>query len=133
VTGLCVSAYLTAAHFTSNAILACSTSGAIDCERVTGSAESAVLGIPVAVLGLAWFAAMAALTLPGAWRSGQPWIARTRLVLAVAGMAFVLWLLYAELFRIGAICLWCTVVHVLTFGLFIVAVTQAPAVERGGR
>jgi uncharacterized membrane protein len=131
--GLAVSAYLTAAHFTSDAILACSSSGTVDCARVTTSAESSVLGIPVAVLGLGWFAAMTLLTLPMARCSGQPWIARTRMLLAVAGMAFVVWLVYAELFRIGAICLWCTVVHVMAFGLFVVIVTQAPALDRGRR
>jgi uncharacterized membrane protein len=131
--GLAVSAYLTAAHYTSNAILACSSSGTVDCARVTTSAESSVLGVPVAVLGLAWFAAMTLLALPLAWRSGRPWVARTRMLLAIAGMAFVVWLVYAELFRIEAICLWCTVVHVIAFGLFVLIVTQAPALDRGRR
>ena len=30
-----------------------------------------------------------------------------------------LYLVWAELFRIHAICLWCTVVHVLTFALWV--------------
>jgi uncharacterized membrane protein len=30
----------------------------------------------------------------------------------------VLYLLYTELFRIDAICLWCTAVHILTFIVF---------------
>jgi uncharacterized membrane protein len=42
-----------------------------------------------------------------------------RLVLAVAGVLFVLWLVFAELFVIRAICLWCSVMHVLTFALFV--------------
>ena len=37
-------------------------------------------------------------------------------------MVFVLWLVYAELFVIRAICLWCTVVHVLAFVLFVIVV-----------
>ena len=32
----------------------------------------------------------------------------------------VFYLVWAELFKIGAICLWCTVVHVLTLALFVV-------------
>ena len=36
----------------------------------------------------------------------------------MAGIGFVLCLLYAELFTIGAICLYCTSVHVITFVLF---------------
>jgi uncharacterized membrane protein len=31
----------------------------------------------------------------------------------------VIYLLWAELFRVGAICLWCTAVHVCTLGLFV--------------
>jgi uncharacterized membrane protein len=38
----------------------------------------------------------------------------------------VLWLVYAELFIIGAICLWCTVAHVLAFGLFAITLVTAP-------
>ena len=35
----------------------------------------------------------------------------------VVGIGFVIYLLYAELFIIGSICLYCTSVHVLTFVL----------------
>ena len=38
---------------------------------------------------------------------------------SVVGLATVLYLLSTELFRIDAICLWCTAVHVLTFVVFI--------------
>jgi uncharacterized membrane protein len=40
----------------------------------------------------------------------------------------VFYLVWAELFRINAICLWCTVVHALTLVLFaVIAVVQALA------
>ncbi|HEY7666981.1 MAG TPA: vitamin K epoxide reductase family protein [Actinomycetota bacterium] len=117
--GVGVSAYLTYAHYASSTILACSGSGLVDCERVTTSAQSAVAGIPVAVLGLVWFVATAALVSPPAWRSRAPWVRWTRLADVGVGMAMVLWLIYAELFVIRAICLWCTVVHVIVFALFV--------------
>lgn len=41
-------------------------------------------------------------------------------------MGFALWLVYAELFLIGAICLWCTAAHLLAFGLFVIVVLTAP-------
>jgi uncharacterized membrane protein len=116
--GVGVSAYLTAAHFASATILACSAGGLVNCERVTTSAQSELLGIPVAILGLAWFAAMGVFTSGSAWRSSLMAVAAARLALALAGMSFVLYLLYSELFTIGAICLWCTVAHVLAFVLF---------------
>jgi uncharacterized membrane protein len=116
---LAVSVYLTIAHFTTPTVLACSASGAIDCARVTTSAQSRFLGIPVAVLGLVWSVAMVGFCSPVAWNSRAPWIRPTRLTLVCTGMLFVLWLVYAELFVIRAICLWCSAMHVLTFALFV--------------
>jgi uncharacterized membrane protein len=40
----------------------------------------------------------------------------------------VLWLLTAELVIIKKICLWCTGVHIITFILFVITLTTAPAV-----
>jgi len=45
----------------------------------------------------------------------------------VVGILFVLYLVYAELFSIGAICLWCTSVHVITFALFVLIMFSAAA------
>jgi uncharacterized membrane protein len=45
----------------------------------------------------------------------------------VIGILFVLYLVYTELFTIGAICLWCTSVHVITFILFALIVFSAAA------
>jgi uncharacterized membrane protein len=117
-----VSAYLTIAHFTTPDVLACSASGTIDCARVTTSTQSRFLGVPVALLGLAWSIAMVALCTPAAWNSRAPWIRLTRLTLVCTGMVFVLWLVYAELFVIRAICLWCSAIHVLAFALFVLVV-----------
>jgi uncharacterized membrane protein len=40
----------------------------------------------------------------------------------------VLWLLTAELVIIKKICLWCTGVHIITFILFVITLTNAPAI-----
>lgn len=126
VGGIAVSTYLTIAHYTSPDVLACSASGTVNCEAVTTSAQSTFLGIPVALLGLLYFVGMAALCLPAAWRSGSRLVHLARLLGSIAGVGFVLWLVYAELFIIEAICLWCTVAHVLAFGLFVIVVWTAP-------
>lgn len=118
VAGLGVAAYLTIAHFSSPDVLVCSGQGFVDCAKVTTSAQSVVVGIPVAALGLGWWAAMFALCLPPSWRSANRWVHRGRLGLAVTGVAFVLWLLYAEFVILRTVCLWCSVVHVLAFALF---------------
>ncbi len=124
--GLGVSIYLTIAHYTSSAILACSNRGVIDCAKVTTSPQSVVFGIfPVAVLGLAFYVFMVAINTPWAWRAQLPVIWWARLGGIVTGMGFVLYLLYAEIIQIGNICLWCTSVHVITFLLFVLLVFAA--------
>lgn len=133
IAGTAVSTYLTIAHFTSPKVLACASTGVVNCERVTTSVQSEVVGIPVALLGLAWFLAMSAICSPWAWRSAARRIGLARQVAVWTAMAFVLWLVYAELFVIRAICLWCTVAHILAFALFVIIVlygSEAAGAER---
>lgn len=120
VAGLAVSAYLTATHYSTSVTLACPESATINCEKVTSSAQSEVFGIPVAVLGLAFFVVMIGVNLPGAWRTRRREVHWLRLTSVVVGIGFVFYLVYAELFVIDAICLWCTAVHALTLLLFAV-------------
>ena len=85
-----------------------------------------VFGIfPVAILGLAFYVFMVALNSPWVWRLQQTGseqlssiLRYTRVGAVVVGMGFVLYLIYAELIQINAICLWCTSVHVATFLIF---------------
>jgi uncharacterized membrane protein len=124
--GLGVSIYLTIEHYTGNATLACSDKGTINCAAVTTSPESMVFGVfPVAVLGLAFFVAVIPLLTPWAWRSRRREIAMVRLGSMVVGVGFILYLIYVELLQVGAICLWCTSVHVITFLLFVLVAMSA--------
>ena len=127
VYGLGASVYLTYTHFQPKALF-CASNGTINCEKVTQSAQSEILGIPVAMLGLFFFVPMLLLCLPAAWRSADRRIHLARLGLAVVGVGMILYLIVAELFLIKAICLWCTSVHVATFLLFVVIATSAPVV-----
>lgn len=115
VVGLAVALYLTAVHLSSGSVpLYCSESGIINCAQVTTSPESVLFGVPVAYYGVLWFAVMLLLQL---WNGGAP--AQTaRLLWVVGGVASVFYLLYNELFIIGAICLWCSVVHLLVLTIF---------------
>jgi len=116
--GLAVSGYLTAVHYTTTVTLACSATGTINCEKVTSSPQSELAGVPVAVWGVGYFAVAIALCLPGAWASRSRWVRYARVATVVTGILTVLRLIYAELFQIDAICLWCTAVHVATFAMF---------------
>ncbi|WP_433022675.1 vitamin K epoxide reductase family protein [Kribbella sp. CA-294648] len=131
VAGVVVAAYLTYEHFTAGTTLACPNTGVVNCGKVISSEYSKLLGIPVALLGLGFFAAMTVLSLPPLWRTTSPWPSWLRLAAVAAGVVFVLYLIWAELFQIDAICLWCTVVHALTIVLFgLVVVRQAlPPIE----
>ena len=131
--GLGVSIYLTIAHFTDKPLAGCSENGLVNCTKVTTSPQSYVFGIPVAVLGLAFFVAAVALMSPWAWRSTRREIALIRIASLAVGMGFVLYLLYAELFIIGSICLYCTSVHAITFLLFVLTVFAAAAWGLPGR
>ena len=92
-------------------------SGAINCEAVLSSSYALVAGtsVPTSVLGIVWFAINAALWLrpPG----------RVHLVWAGVGLLTVLYLVFIEIVLLGAICLWCTVAHVLVVILVLIAVT----------
>ena len=125
VLGLADSAYLTYEHFTQSASFACPENATVNCVKVTTSPESHVFGIPVAVLGLAFFLFMAVVNTPWGWRAPWPAVHWARLGSVVVGIVFVLYLIWAELFRINAICLYCTGVHILTFILFALIVGRA--------
>lgn len=126
VAGLGISIYLTLTHYTHAVSLVCAfgkTGGAIDCAKVTSSPQSLVFGIPVAVLGLAYFIPMTALSTPRAWRSSHRLVAPVRLAMVIVSLGFISYLLYSELYVIHAICIWCSAVHLLTFVIFVAVVT----------
>lgn len=130
--GFGVAAYLTYEHYTGSTSLSCPAGsahgGAIDCLKVTTSVYSVKYGIPVAVLGLVYFAVMAVLQSPWAWRSPLLAVRAARIVWCLVGIGTALQLVYDELYRIDAICLWCTAVHILTLFLLFTTVFGTLAV-----
>jgi uncharacterized membrane protein len=128
--GLGLSGYLTVEHYQGNTGLACPATATISCLKVTTSPESVILGIPVAVLGLSYFLVMVILTSPWAWKSLM--IDHVRQAVAMSGVLMVFWLIWVELFRVNAICLWCTGVHVVAIALLAtVLLAEAPSRPRG--
>lgn len=125
--GLGVSIYLTIAHYTESALAGCSESGTINCAKVTTSPQSIVFGIPVAVLGLAFFVFLVAIMSPWAWQARRREVHLLRIASMVVGIGMVIYLIYAEFIIIGAICLYCTSVHIITFLLFVLTVFAAAA------
>lgn len=125
--GFALSAHTLWVHIHPSALACPLTTGSIDCQAVLTSPASVVVGIPVPVFGVTFFLFMGALCLPAAWRSRSRWVHLLRLLGVVAGIGTVLYLVGTELFAVRKLCLWCTGVHVVTFGLFVIVVTGTPA------
>ncbi len=129
IIGLADSGYQVYTHFSGTGLLGCS--GHADaCVLVQSSQYAWVFGIPVAVLGAAFYAFMVAICSPPAWRSRWPAVGWTRLAAVVVGMLFVLYLIFREVVSLNQICPYCTSVHVITFALFTLIVFAATGVVR---
>lgn len=116
--GLAVSGYLTFEHYTGSATLACPEGQVLNCEAVTSSDWAYLWGVPVALLGLLYFVAGTVFALVVAPRLPRGRTLASGAALTGVGVAFVLYLIYGEMV-LGQICLWCTVVHLITLGLFV--------------
>jgi len=125
--GLGISIYLTVEHYR-NVAPVCTIGGAFDCAKVTSSAYSVIPGtsIPITIPGMLWF------LVSGGFAAAMLWyLAREQrepaqlrlwfLLWAGAGLVFALYLVYAEIVQLRALCAWCTGVHVLTLLNFLVA------------
>lgn len=110
-----VAAYLAwnALHGTS--VAGCGAGTQTDCDIVLTSSWSKWLGVPVAFVGLACFASLAALSvmlgLTGP-RNGR-WVDTLVVMLSIAAMGAGLWFIGVQLFAIGHICRYCMVVDVI--------------------
>lgn len=129
--GLGISIYLTVIHYQGVGVAFCSTTGVVNCNLVTSSGNSVLFGstIPITIPGMLWFivsGGMALVALLAIWRNHRE-PARLRgahLLWGIIGMAFVLYLVYVEIVVLHTLCEWCTVVHLLTFATFLLALNR---------
>lgn len=111
--GMGVSAYLTYSHYADEATVC---AGVGNCELVQTSEYSAIAGVPVALMGLAYFVAVALLATARLFRVplALDWATPAVFTMAIGGTAFVAYLTAIELFVLEAICPWCVSVAVMT-------------------
>ncbi len=123
--GVAVSLYLTIAHF-APATLVCGTSGLFNCDLVTTSAYGVLLGsgLPTASAGLAWFGVGFVLAAVQLARPASPLPLIAHRAWSVLGIVFVLALVYIEVVILGAICIWCTVAHVLVLATLLMTLAR---------
>ncbi len=112
VLGIMVTVYLTIIHYTDLQV-ACPNTGVINCERVLDSPYANLLGIPLGVWGLAFFLIESGVLLFGNDDA--------RVIYNGLGLAFVFYFFWVE-YTVGAICIYCTTVHVLVIMLLILSI-----------
>jgi uncharacterized membrane protein len=108
--GIGVAAYLTYVHYKPAALI-CTVGGG--CETVQDSKYAVLAGIPVAVLGLAAWVSALVLTILNSELARMLTAA-----LALAALAFAVYLVILQLFVIDAICVWCMANDVVLAPLF---------------
>lgn len=115
--GLAISAYLTSVKLAGELPVCGPLKG---CETVALSSYSEIFGIPVALLGAAFSAAI--LVLAGWWwRAGDRPAILAAYGLGLFGILFAAYLTYLELFVIEAVCVWCVGYAVTVVAGWIVA------------
>lgn len=101
------------------AVLNCSLDPIIACGNVVSSKQGHAFGFPNPFLGLAGFAAVATIgvtMLAGAKFKRWLWLLINAGLLFA--LAFVHWLFYQSVYRIGALCIYCMIVWVVTITSF---------------
>lgn len=117
VIGLGISGYLTYTHF-NEAALVCSVGG---CETVQSSQYSTIGPVPVAMLGVAMFAAvigLAGLRLSQRELVSNETVSMLAWGMLLTGILYYVYLTYVELFVLNAICQWCVLSSFAAVGIF---------------
>ena len=101
----------------------CDVNATVSCTQVYQSRFSTFLGIPVALFGAVWFVAAGLLSVAGltARQSVRENIPGYLFAMSTIALAVVLYLGYASLFLIKAVCLLCITTYAAVIVLFIVS------------
>ena len=94
------------------------------CDMVNASSYSQFLGLPVAGIGLVGYVALFAIAIAGLqprWLD-ERWPDATLALLSGIAVVFTLYLTYAEIVILGAICQWCVVSQVIILGILVLSV-----------
>lgn len=113
--------YLTVESLYPQIPLYCPSSGFVNCAVITSSTYSRFAGVPVAILGAAWFGLV--LMILALDRESLNYALIPLWALAMVGVGY---LVFVEWFIIHAICPYCTFAHVLGISLIIPAAKLVP-------
>jgi uncharacterized membrane protein len=121
VIGLGIASYLSYIELTGGRVI-CPATGVLDgCGKVQDSVYTRPFaGIPVAVYGV--FLSITLFTLAIAWwRTGNYRLLLAHYGLSLVGVAFEGWFQFAQIFLIGAVCIWCESYGISLILRFVVA------------
>jgi len=118
IIGLFVSLYLLQSHYAPQEGTVCDINSTLSCSIVNSSSYSELFNVPLALLGAFWFVIviyLAYITIKQQSLAGERlyyWI--------IIGLLFIVYMVYGE-YMVGAICLACTLVHIIIIALFFLA------------
>jgi uncharacterized membrane protein len=99
--------------------------GTGSCETVQASRYAELLGVPVALYGVAGYGALFAIGLAGLdpARASDPRLTRLLAALATAGFSFSMYLTAIELFVLHAVCRWCVASAVIMTAIWVLSLS----------
>jgi uncharacterized membrane protein len=118
VVGVGIAGYLTWVHYAGIKVVCLAGGGG--CEKVQSSTYAELAGVPVALFGLIGYVGilLSLLALPD--ETGRLAVA----FLSLVGFGFSMYLTWAELFRIHAICQWCVASAVIMTALAAISLVR---------
>lgn len=125
--GLGATAYASYVHLqllqNASFVSPCDINNTISCTQVYMSAYGSVQGVPVALLGVCWFAAVLLLQISARVTRvpQEDHVSAYAFVLSVPALAVALYLAYAAFFILKAVCLLCLATDVAIIGIFILS------------
>ncbi|MCB0948154.1 MAG: vitamin K epoxide reductase family protein [Mycobacterium sp.] len=111
----------------------CSINPVLSCGSVMITPQASVLGFPNPVFGIVAFAVVLVTGVLATAKVQLPrWYWAGLALGALLGAAFVHWLIFQSLYRIGALCPYCMVVWAVTIPLLVVAASIAVEPQNSG-
>jgi uncharacterized membrane protein len=111
----------------------CNLNPIVSCGSVMTTPQASALGFPNSLIGIAAFSVVTVTGLLAVTKVRLPqwyWVGMT--LGTLAGAAFVHWLIFHSLYRIGALCPYCMVVWAATISLLVVVASIAFGSSRAG-
>jgi uncharacterized membrane protein len=114
--------------------LSCNINPLLSCGSVVITPQAEAFGFPNPLLGVAGFAVVITVAM-ALFAGGQfrRWFWVGLCVGSGLGLAFVVWLIFQSLYRIGALCPYCMVVWVVTVPIFLFSVRETLGQSTAGQ